>query len=53
MARPARRPGAFTVTIGADVTGGLFPGLYQLDLAASSDAMALVSERVVDLEVTP
>ncbi len=50
---PGSTPGAFTVTIGADVTGGLFPAPYQLDLAASSDATALVSERVVDLEVTP
>jgi hypothetical protein len=43
--------GAFQVAIGADVTGTLFPGLYQLYLAASSDAVALVSERQVDLEV--
>ncbi len=50
---PGPTPGAFTVTLGADVTGGLFPGLYRLDLAASSDATALVSERIVDVEVTP
>ena len=36
--RPERRgdagttPGTFTVTLGADVTTGLFPGLYRLDL---------------------
>ncbi|MFN8622484.1 MAG: ABC transporter substrate-binding protein [Chloroflexota bacterium] len=43
----------FSVTIPADVTDTLFPGLYQLDLAASSDQVALVAEREVDLEVTP
>ena len=52
-AAPGTEPGSFTVTLGADVTTGLFPGLYRLDLAASSDATALISERVVDLEVTP
>ncbi len=52
-AAPGTTPGSFTVTLGADVTTGLFPGLYRLDLAASSDATARISERVVDLEVTP
>lgn len=52
-AAPAATGGTFTVSIGADVTAGLFPGLYRLDLAASSDATALISERTVDLEVTP
>ena len=46
-------PGTFEVTLGADVTGRLFPGPYQLQLAASSDAVALISERRVDLEVAP
>jgi peptide/nickel transport system substrate-binding protein len=46
-------PGEFAVTIPADVSGGLFPGFYQLFLAAESDALAQVSERRVDLEVLP
>ena len=45
--------GAFNVTIPADVTGSLFPGFYQLFLAAESDALALIDERRVDLEVLP
>ena len=45
--------GGFSVTLPADVTSGLFPGPYKLDLAASSDAIALVAERQADLEVTP
>jgi peptide/nickel transport system substrate-binding protein len=52
-AAPGAAGGTFVVDIGGDVTGTLFPGLYQLYLAASSDAVALVSERQVDLEVTP
>ncbi len=52
-AAPGATPGTFDVTLGADVTGSLFPGLYQLQLAASSDAVALISERRVDLEVGP
>jgi peptide/nickel transport system substrate-binding protein len=43
--------GSFTVTIDASVTGGLFPGLYQLFLLASSDAIAEVAESRVDLQV--
>ncbi len=45
--------GEFTVTIPADVTGSLFPGFYQLFLAANSDSLAQVTERRVDLEVLP
>jgi peptide/nickel transport system substrate-binding protein len=52
-ADPGTTPGTFTVNIGADITGQLFPSLYKLDLAASSDATALVSEQLVDVEVTP
>ena len=52
-ATPGAEAGSFTVDISADVTATLFPGLYQLYLAASSDEVALVSERQVDLEVTP
>jgi peptide/nickel transport system substrate-binding protein len=45
--------GQFSVTIPADVTSSLFPGFYELYLAAESDALAQVSERRVDLEVLP
>ncbi len=41
------------MTIPAAVTGTLFPGFYQLFLAAESDSLALISERRVDLEVLP
>jgi peptide/nickel transport system substrate-binding protein len=50
---PGGTNGAFGVTIPASVTGGLFPGLYHLYLAASSDSLALISERRIDLEVAP
>src|SRR5919112_478385 len=43
--------GGFTVEIGADVTGLLFPSVYQLYLLASSDELARVTERVVDLSI--
>jgi peptide/nickel transport system substrate-binding protein len=43
--------GAFTVEIGPDVTGALFPGVYRLYLLASSDQLARVTERVVDLSI--
>ena len=43
--------GAFTVEIGAEVTGLLFPSVYQLYLLASSDELARVTERVVDLPI--
>jgi peptide/nickel transport system substrate-binding protein len=52
-ADPGATPGTFVVTIPADVTGQLFPGLYRLSLAASSDAIALITERTVDVEVAP
>lgn len=45
--------GEFVVTIPAEVTGALFPGFYQLYLAASSDELAQITERRVDLEVSP
>jgi peptide/nickel transport system substrate-binding protein len=45
--------GTFEVTIPADVTGSLFPGFYELYLAAESDSLARISERRVDLEVLP
>ena len=43
--------GSFTVTIDASIAGALFPGLYQLFLLASSDAIAEVAESRVDLQV--
>jgi peptide/nickel transport system substrate-binding protein len=43
--------GAFTVEIGADVTALLFPSVYQLYLLASSDELARVTERAVDLSI--
>jgi peptide/nickel transport system substrate-binding protein len=52
-ATPGATPGEFTVELGGDLTSTLFPGLYQLDLAASSDAVGLITERQVDVEVTP
>jgi hypothetical protein len=44
-------PGEFSVTIPADVTATLFPAFYELYLAATSDELAQVTERRVDLEV--
>lgn len=52
-AEPGATPGTFVVRLPAEVTGQLFPGLYRLSLAASSDATALITERTVDVEVTP
>jgi peptide/nickel transport system substrate-binding protein len=52
-ATPGGAPGEFTVDLGEDVTANLFPGLYRLSLAASSDATALITERTIDVEVTP
>ena len=52
-AAPGATAGTFDVTIGADVAATLFPGPYQLYLAASSDALALVTERKVDVKVGP
>jgi peptide/nickel transport system substrate-binding protein len=52
-AEPGTTPGSFVVRLPAEVTGQLFPGLYRLSLAASSDATALITERTVDVEVTP
>jgi peptide/nickel transport system substrate-binding protein len=41
----------FPVSIGADVTSKLFPGLYQLWLLASSDQMSQVAQQEIDLNV--
>jgi peptide/nickel transport system substrate-binding protein len=43
--------GAFTVEIGPEVTGALFPGVYQVFLLASSGELARVAEQRVDLEI--
>ena len=44
-------PGRFRVSIPRDVTSELFPGLYELSLVAYSDSVALVVERIVDVDV--
>ena len=43
--------GTMTVDIGPDITGTLFPGLYQLYILASSDEIAQVAEQRVDLSI--
>jgi peptide/nickel transport system substrate-binding protein len=43
--------GGFRVSLDESVTADLFPGLVRLFLAASSDDLALVSERQLELEV--
>ena len=43
--------GAFAVEIGPDVTSALFPGIYHLYLLASSNELARVTERRLDLEI--
>jgi hypothetical protein len=43
--------GSFTIDISPDVTSLLFPSVYQLFLLASSDQLARVTERVVDLPI--
>ena len=45
--------GQYAVTVPADITAALFPGFYQLYLAAESDSLARITERRVDLEVLP
>jgi peptide/nickel transport system substrate-binding protein len=43
--------GNFTVNVDPNATATLFPGLYQLYLLASSDAIARVSQQRVDLQI--
>ena len=43
--------GSFTVNVDPNATATLFPGLYQLYLLASSDAIAQVSTQRVDLQI--
>lgn len=43
--------GNFTVNVDPNATATLFPGLYQLYLLASSDAIAQVSQQRVDLQI--
>ncbi|MFN8592660.1 MAG: ABC transporter substrate-binding protein [Thermomicrobiales bacterium] len=42
---------AFTIDIGGDVTGLLFPGVYQLYLLGSSDELARVTERMIEIPI--
>jgi peptide/nickel transport system substrate-binding protein len=49
-----RGPGdTFVVPLAGEVTGELFPGLYKLSLALASDAIAVVSDRTVDVDIEP
>jgi peptide/nickel transport system substrate-binding protein len=43
--------GNFTVNVDPNATASLFPGLYQLYLLASSDAIAQVAQQRVDLQI--
>ncbi|HYO29234.1 MAG TPA: ABC transporter substrate-binding protein [Thermomicrobiales bacterium] len=43
--------GQFNVSIGPDVTAVMFPGIYHLYLLASSDEIARVAERRLDVEI--
>jgi len=43
----------FVVRLDAGATAGLGPGLYQLLLAASSDQLAQMAERWLEVEVGP
>ncbi len=43
--------GAYTVSIPGNVSGNLFPGLYQLSLVAYSDTLATVTDRLIDVDV--
>jgi peptide/nickel transport system substrate-binding protein len=45
------KDGSFTIEIGPDVTSVLFPSVYRLYVLASSDQLARVTERAVDLPV--
>ena len=44
--------GEFVVNLSSGTTSGLFPGLYKMSFAAFSDAIALVADRTVDVEVS-
>jgi peptide/nickel transport system substrate-binding protein len=46
-----RTGGTFVVDLEGSITGSLFPGLYELDLLAYSDAIARVEERTVSIDV--
>jgi len=43
--------GAFAILLEASVTRGLFPGLYELNILAYSDAVARVEERTVSVDI--
>jgi len=44
--------GSFAVTVDSSVTAALFPGVYQLYVLASSDAISQVAEQRVDVEIS-
>ena len=45
------RGSTFTIKIPGSETRSLFPGLYELTLLASSDAIAQVTSRILDLDI--
>ena len=47
----ASSAGVFTLQLAGATTAGLAPGFYKLSLAAFSDEIATLAERIVDLEV--
>jgi peptide/nickel transport system substrate-binding protein len=50
-ARPGTGEGEFVVSLPAELTTKLFPGLYQMSLVAYSDSIAFVVDRTVDIDV--
>ncbi len=50
-AEAGSKTGEFIISLPANVTSRLFPGLYQLYLVACSDAAAFVEDRTVDVDV--
>jgi peptide/nickel transport system substrate-binding protein len=45
------KDGAFTVEIGSDISAALFPSVYKLYVLGSSDQLARVTEKAVDLPI--
>jgi len=50
---PGAPAGTVRVELGAELTANAFPGPYQLYVAALSDAVALASERRIDVDIEP
>ncbi|MFO1540172.1 MAG: ABC transporter substrate-binding protein [Chloroflexota bacterium] len=50
---PGAPAGTVRVELGAELTGNAFPGPYQLWVAVTSDAVALVTERRIDVDIEP